>query len=140
MKQRALSVVAGALSWTAALMFAPGSSAHHSLSPYDLTSTKVVAGTVKEFQWTNPHSWIQLMVADASGQLVEWSIEVGTPNFNMRHGWKKSDIRPGDTVTARVHPMRDGSPHGTLVDVTLRDGRVLKGHVAVIQGSAAATE
>jgi hypothetical protein len=84
-------------------------------------------GTVSAFQWTNPHSWIQLVVVDASGKSVEWSIEFGAPNLNVRNGWKHDDVKPGDKVSMVVYPIRDGSAHGTLATIRLADGRVLKG-------------
>lgn len=131
-----LGVVAG---FIAAWMVAPSALAHHSVTAYDLNAIKDLSGTVTEFQWTNPHSWIQLLVTDEAGKQTEWAIECGTPNFNAAQGWKKSDLRSGDKVEVRVHPMRDGSAHGTLVDVKLADGRVLLGPTTVI-GSGSAAE
>lgn len=110
-----------------ALLTASFANAHHSVTAYDLTKTKEISGTVREFQWTNPHSWIQVMVIDENGNEVEWSVECGAPSINSRLGWKKSDLRPGDKVTVQVHPMRDGTTHGTLKNITLVDGRTLQG-------------
>lgn len=101
--------------------------AHHSFAVFDFTKVTTLTGTVKVFQWTNPHTFIKLMAPDASGQIIEWTLESGTPNINARHGWKKSDIKSGDKVTAEMHPMRDGSPAGTLMHVKLPDGRILYG-------------
>lgn len=140
MRNHSLRRFVGLVSCATAMAFVSGAGAHHSVTAYDLTTTKELAGTVKEFQWTNPHSWIQLMIADETGKEIEWSIECGTPNFNSRQGWKRSDLRPGDKVAVRVHPMRDGTAHGTLVDVKLNDGRVLKGPTYVIGSSSAPQE
>jgi hypothetical protein len=101
--------------------------AHHSTTAYDHTRTITLKGVVKEFQWTNPHSWIQLLVTDDKGVTTEWSVETGAPNLNVRHGWKKTDLKAGDKVTLVIYPMRDGSTHGTLANATLPDGRVLDG-------------
>jgi hypothetical protein len=106
--------------------------AHHSTAAYDYSRSAVLEGTVKEFQWTNPHMFIHLVVRDAAGKSVEWSIECGTPNINVRHGWKQTDLKPGDKVTAKIHPMRNvnsqaGGEGGTLMTVTLPDGRTLYG-------------
>jgi hypothetical protein len=102
-------------------------SAHHSTTAYDHSKLIELTGTVKEFQWTNPHSWIQLIVVDAQRQSTEWSIETGAPNLNIRHGWKRNDLKFGDKVTLTLYPHRDGSPHGSLARVALPDGRVLDG-------------
>ena len=101
--------------------------AHHSTAMYDYTNTITVSGTVKEFQWTNPHMFIKVLVPDAKGVPQEWSIECGTPNINARHGWKRSDIKAGDRLTMEVNPLRDGTAGGTLKSVELADGRKLYG-------------
>jgi hypothetical protein len=101
--------------------------AHHSTTGYDHSRLIELTGTVKEFQWSNPHSWIQLIVTDADGKQVEWSVETGAPNLNTRHGWKRTDLKFGDKVTLRLYPHKDGTPHGTLSTAKLADGRVLDG-------------
>ena len=101
--------------------------AHHSTAMYDYKNTKMLSGTVKAFQWTNPHMFIKVMVPDAQGKEVEWAVECGTPNINARHGWKRSDIKPGDKLTMEINPLRDGSAGATLKWVQLPDGRKLWG-------------
>src|SRR5512139_4182340 len=101
--------------------------AHHSFSMFDSDKEVVLKGTVKEFQWSNPHTWIQLNVTDASGKLVEWSIEGGSPNLVGRQGWKRNTFKPGDQVEITVHPLRDGQPGGSFVQAVLPDGRKLGG-------------
>ena len=101
--------------------------AHHSTAMYDYAKSMTLTGTVTEMQWTNPHMFIKARAPDAAGKEVEWSIECGTPNINARHGWKKTDVKPGDKVVMDIHPMRDGLPGGTLVTVKLPDGRTLYG-------------
>src|SRR5580692_8431070 len=93
----------------AAVASAPVTLAHHSFAMFDRTRTISLDGVIKEFQWTNPHSWIQLMVTDQSGKAVEWSLEGGSPNILGRDGWKRTSIVPGDHVTVVVYPMKDGS-------------------------------
>jgi hypothetical protein len=102
-------------------------SAHHSTAAYDYSKSLTLSGTVKDFEWTNPHMFIRMLAVDAQGKQAEWNIECGTPNINVRHGWKKSDINVGDRLTLNIHPMRDGSLSGTLITVTLPDGRLLYG-------------
>lgn len=101
--------------------------AHHSTTAYDHSKTIVLSGTVKEFQWTNPHSWVQLLVMDAQGKTTEWSVETGSPNLNIRHGWTRTTLKPGDKVTLTIYPHRDGGAHGSLAFATLADGRILDG-------------
>jgi len=101
--------------------------AHHSFSMFDDKKEVVLKGEVKEFQWSNPHTWIQLNVTDASGKVVEWSIEGGSPNLVGRQGWKRNTFKPGDKVEITVHPMRDGQPGGSFMRAVLPDGRRLGG-------------
>lgn len=80
-----------------------------------------------DFQWTNPHSWIQLLVTDSNGNTTEWAIETGAPNLNVRHGWKRDDLKPGDKVSLTAFPNRNGAPNASLMRITLPDGRILEG-------------
>jgi hypothetical protein len=98
---------------------AGSASAHHSFATFDGKRLVVVDGTVKEFQWANPHSWIELTVKDASGKDVEWSIEGGSPSVLVRQGWRRTSIKPGDKAQVTIHPMKDGSPGGALVKATV---------------------
>ena len=93
---------------------APPALAHHSFAMFDSRSEVTLTGTVREFQWTNPHSWLQLEVERGSST-VEYSIELGSPNSMSRRGWRRTTFKPGDRVTAVVNPMRDGSRGGSLV-------------------------
>ncbi len=101
--------------------------AHHSFSAFDMSKTITVSGVVKEFQWLNPHSWIQMIVKDASGTAVEWSIEASSPSGLLRQGWKPKALKPGDQITVVTHPLRDGRSGGSLVSVTLADGTRIGG-------------
>ncbi len=100
---------------------------HHSFAGFDLSKTVTLTGTVKEFQWVNPHSWIQLMVTDASGAAVEWSIEMSAPSSLVRQGWKPKMLKAGDQVTVTAHPLRDGRPGGSFVSAILADGTRIGG-------------
>ena len=93
--------------------------AHHSFAMFDSTKNMTLDGTIKEFQWTNPHSWIQIVVKDAAGKDVEWSIEGGSPNGLARQGWKRTSLKPGDKAVAVVHPLKDGTAGGSLVTVSV---------------------
>lgn len=111
------------LAGAAAVLFAVPALAHHSFAMFDADKTIEVAGTVKEFQWTNPHSWLQVMVADNTGKMVEWSFEMGAPGGLARAGWRPKTVVPGDKVTVTMHPLKDGSPGGQLLSVVLPDGK-----------------
>ncbi len=94
-------------------------SAHHSFAMFDRSKTVTIEGTVKEFQWTNPHVWIQLNVPDAAGKNVEWSIEGISPNYLSRIGWKPSSVKPGDKASIIINPLRDGTPGGALQQISV---------------------
>jgi hypothetical protein len=97
--------------------------AHHSFAMFDAEKSFIVEGTVKEFQWTNPHSWIHVMVPDSAGKTVQWSIELGAPAGLVRQGWVPKTLTPGMEVKVLVHPLRDGNPGGQFLQVTLPDGK-----------------
>ena len=105
-------------------------SAHHSFAMFDNSKPMNLEGTVKEFQWTNPHTWIQLMVTAPDGKVTEWSIEGGSPNGLRRQGWRADSIKSGDKVKVRINPLKSGEAGGSLVNVTYPDGRVLGRQIA----------
>jgi hypothetical protein len=99
--------------------------AHHSFAMFDATKADTLAGTVKEFQWTNPHAWILLMVSNPQGQLDQWAIEMGGPGGLARQGWVPKTLTPGMQVDVTIHPLRDGSHGGQFMAITLPDGTKL---------------
>jgi hypothetical protein len=103
---------------------------HHSFAAFDMEKTSTLSGVVKEFQWVNPHSWIQLLVKDNAGKDVDWSIETGSPSSLRRRGWKPNALKSGDRITVTMHPLRDGRPAGSLIDVILADGTKIGGNPA----------
>jgi hypothetical protein len=105
--------------------FAAAASAHHSAAMFDSTKTVELNGTVKEFQWTNPHTWIQLYVNNERGERVEWSIEGGSPGTLSRNGWRPSTFASGASVVIKVHPMLSGAPSGSFVGAKFDDGKTL---------------
>ena len=96
--------------------------AHHSFAMFDMNSEKSVAGTVTDFQWTNPHTWIWLDVPTASGVAEQWGVEGMSPNFLERRGWSKRTLKVGDKVTVVVHPVKDGGHGGSFVRIIMPDG------------------
>ena len=96
--------------------------AHHSFAMYEPTKTLTLKGTVKTFQWTNPHVVIWILVQpDGGGAAQEWSIETTSPGVLTRGGWTRQSIKPGDRVSVTFSPLRDGSHGGGLNSVTLLD-------------------
>jgi len=112
-----LAAVAVAMSASAAL-------AHHSFAMFDAEKNIKLDGTVKEFQWTNPHSWILMMVKSKAGVDEQWAIEMGGPAGLARQGWVPKTLTPGMKITAIIHPLKDGTHGGQFMAVTLPDGTV----------------
>ena len=101
--------------------------AHHSFAMFDATKETTLQGIVKEFQWSNPHVWIQLLTDDKHGGTEEYGIECRSINMLLREGWKSGQIKAGDKISVTFHPLRDGSRGGALIKVVFPDGRELNG-------------
>jgi hypothetical protein len=106
----------------AALAGASAAVAHHSFAMYEPTKTLTLKGTVKAFQWTNPHVVVWLLVQpEDGGPPQEWSLETTSPGVLTRAGWTRQSLKVGDRVSATFSPLRDGSRGGGLNSVTLLD-------------------
>jgi hypothetical protein len=99
--------------------------AHHSFTMFDTTKQLTITGTVTDFQWTNPHAYIEIDVPDEGGATKHWAIELGSPSILQQSGWKFSNLKKGDKTTLVINPLKDGRPGGFLNTATLPDGRVL---------------
>ncbi len=108
-----------------ALAYGGAAAAHHSFAMFDQSKSLPLKGTVHDFQWTNPHAFIDVDVANANGSIDLWKVELNSPNNLKRQGWKSSEMKPGDKVTVVIRPLRDGSKGGLFVSVTLPDGKVM---------------
>jgi len=108
-----------------ALVLARPARAHHSFSMFDMDKRVTLTGTVTEFQWTNPHSYIEIDVPDDKGAVKHWSIELGSPSILQQSGWKFSSLKKGDKATLIISPLKSGQAGGFLYTATLPDGRVL---------------
>lgn len=116
------------LAMAATLGFVAPALAHHSFSMFDNTKIVKLDGTVKELEWTNPHSWLRVMVDDAqTHQVKQWSIELASTGQQARIGWSPTVVKPGDKVVVEINPLRDGTRGGTLLSIVLPDGTKL-GH------------
>ena len=101
---------------------APAAQAHHSFAMFDREHPTPVAGTVKEFQWTNPHVWIEVLVTGANGTPEEWGVECTSVNFMRRQGWDSTSLKPGDKVRMLIFPLKDGSHGGQFNKLTELNG------------------
>jgi hypothetical protein len=107
---------------TVAIGAAPPASAHHSFAMYEPTKTLTFKGTIKTFQWTNPHVVVAILVQpDDGGAAQEWALETTSPGVLTRAGWTRQSLKAGDRVSVTLSPLRDGSHGGSLNSVTLLD-------------------
>jgi hypothetical protein len=125
MAMKSNRMIVGLLAGCALLVSSQALVAHHAGTMFS-DEVKEISGTIKEFQFTNPHSWIQVMVETKAGEPPqEWSVEWGSPNQLGRNGIRPSTFKPGTKVTMRVRPMRDGSPAGGFVGAKFEDGKTV---------------
>jgi hypothetical protein len=115
-----------AISVSALCLASLPAAAHHSLAPYIQTRAESVVGTVKEFSWTNPHTWLTLLVRDEKGEMVEWVFEGLDTSRLATAGFKKDSVVPGDTISVTFNPRRDRKPGGLFMAVTFTNGSTLK--------------
>jgi hypothetical protein len=122
MKQMSLKRPLMAITLAAVLAAGRPAAAHHSFAMYEPTKTLTFKGTVKSFQWTNPHVVVWVLVQpDGGGAAQEWSFETTSPGVLTRAGWTRQSLKAGDRVSVTFSPLRDGSHGGGLNSVTLLD-------------------
>lgn len=118
------ATILAALAVTTALP--PAALAHHSFAAeFDATKVVHLEGTVVQFAWVNPHSWIYMDVKKADGSVDHWKIEGGAPSLLLRRGWTKNSVQPGVKVVVSAYQSRDGALRASARDVTFPDGRSL---------------
>lgn len=107
--------------------------AHHSFAMFDNSNVTLV-GTVRSYEWTNPHTWLWLYVTQVDGKTVDdpsgsqiWGLEGTGPGELARQGRSKEDFKAGDKVTVTIRPLKDGRHGGSLGRVVFADGRVIAG-------------
>lgn len=123
MKLQAVFVAAAVIASTSVPV-----SAHHSFAMFDGDKTITMTGSLKELEWSNPHAWIRIEIADpATGQPQEWSFEMGSPGQLGAKGMKPDSVKPGDKITVKAHPMKDGTHGGQFMSVAFADGRPVAG-------------
>ena len=108
---------AGAVLGLAGSLFLPAmvpAEAHHSFALFDFNKSVMLEGTVKRFEWTNPHAWIFLDVVNDNRQVEEWSIELPAAGALARDGWNKDLVKPGERLSVRINPLKNGAKGGAL--------------------------
>src|SRR2546430_6385885 len=119
MKFRALS-----LATIAAAIFVMPASAHHSFAMFDATKDVTLKGTVKEFEWTNPHSWLRVTVTDEkTGKPVLWALELSSPARLTTMGMHRDSVKADDQVSVTFHTMKDGTRGGQFMSAALPGGK-----------------
>jgi hypothetical protein len=116
---------AAGLAAAVVLATGPAASGHHSFAAFITNAEKTISGTVKQVDWTNPHTWIWVDVANSQGSVETFGFEGMSPNYLARRGWSKSTLKPGDAITVTYRPMRDGSNGGMFMNAKLPTGKVL---------------
>src|SRR6185369_2378813 len=99
--------------------------AHHAYSAFNMATERVVTGTIKKVDWTNPHTWIWIDVANEQGVVETWGIEGMSPNYLARRGWSRSTIKNGDKLSITFHPMKNGDKGGSFQSAQRPNGEVL---------------
>jgi hypothetical protein len=99
--------------------------AHHSYGEFNMDAEKVITGTVKKFDWTNPHSWIWIDVPNEQGGADTWGIEGMSPNYLSRRGWTRTTLKPGDKLSITIHPLKNGEHGGSFVSAKRPNGETL---------------
>ena len=99
--------------------------AHHSYSAFDMAGTRVITGTIKKMDWTNPHTWVWIDVANEQGVVETWGIEGMSPNYLERRGWTRNTIKAGDKLAITIHPLKNGEKGGSFQSAQRPDGEIL---------------
>ena len=99
--------------------------AHHSGAAFNRSETRTIEGTVEEWRWSNPHSWLRINVPGEGDAVVEWNFEATSSALLARQGWRRTSFEPGEKVSVHYNPLRDDGVGGNLVGVTKADGTVL---------------
>lgn len=113
--------IAAALSF----LLAGALSAHHGTSTYDMNVESSLTGTVKQWTFNNPHSWLWLTIPAAKGPAEEWSIESAPPSYLSARGWSAATLKAGETVTVLVSPLKGEARRGILLEVKRSNGETL---------------
>ena len=110
----------------AAMTVSGAALAHHTHAHYESEANTVLEGTIKDFEWRNPHSWVTITVEnEETGELEDWILEARAPGALTRSGWTEESLKPGDEVAITIRPLKSGGTGGLLRSVVLADGTTL---------------
>ncbi len=123
-RKTVLAAASAAIGLGAVAVLSIPAASHHSFAMFNQRQIMTLEGTVTQFQWTNPHAFIELEVRQGSSTRT-WSIELNSPNNLTRQGWRRNSLRSGDRITLRMNPLRDGSSGGLFLDLHKADGSLL---------------
>jgi len=126
MLQKSLGLLGAGL--LGALLTAPGSAgAHHSLSAFDGFNPIELDGTVQEFRFSNPHSYIVMKAKGPDGRVATWTLEGSAASTLERQGWSNRTLKPGDQIRAEVSPLASGGAGGSwdTQAIRFRDGKTV---------------
>jgi hypothetical protein len=124
LEERSMNVKIVSLTAVLVGAFAVPALAHHSFAMFDASKTITLNGTVKELEWTNPHSWLRFMVNDEkTGKPVVWAVEMSSPGRLKTMGMSADSVKAGDAVAVTFHPMKDGTRGGQFIQATLPSGQ-----------------
>jgi hypothetical protein len=107
------------------LAFGPAASAHHSTAMFEWGNEKSLIGTIERYEWTQPHTFLWVIVPRRQGGPQEWGLEGMSPSWLGRRGWDRHSLSAGDKVTIVYYPLKDHRPGGFYVRVVTPDGRTL---------------
>jgi len=110
----------------AAALAATSASAHHSTAMFEWGKEKSIDGTIDKWEWTQPHTFVWLVVPGSGGKVQQWGFEGMSPSWLGRRGWGLHSLARGDKVKLVYYALRDGRNGGFYVRVTLPDGRTLE--------------
>ncbi len=123
-------VIVSSVALGLALLCSRPALSHHSNVAFEVNKIITVTGSVKEWQWGNPHTWLYGTVDDGKGGKVEWAAEGRAPGVLLRAGWSRSSFKPGETVTVDMSPAKDGTLTGLIARVTKADGTIFGNQMA----------
>jgi hypothetical protein len=121
-----LAKMAAAAIGCGVLLAGPAAFAHHSFAAFHQDKEQTITGVVKDWQWTNPHTFMTVTAPAAKGGSADYLIEGGSPSIWRQRGYTRDVVKPGDKVTVKFHPRKDGTPGGNFIDITGPNGRSLK--------------
>jgi hypothetical protein len=114
-----------------------GAFAHHSFAMFDAKKTMTIEGTVKSYEFINPHTWLRVIVTDLQGVQTEWVMELGSPSQLSRRGWKRNSFKPGDKIGVQFHPLASGEKGGQFISATGPDGKPIPPPIPAETGTPA---